>query len=578
MLLSEYFEQYRQLTNKKEEEHPCIKIFILRSFSCEIISKLLTVDLNRQGFRCEFMIGGFNQFSQEILIDDSDLYRFHPDIVLLCINIEDICSQIFEKNQNLEKGMENDILNDLQGFFDLISHLREKTHAYLIVNNFVKPYYLSESVFDDNQEFGTRNAIRYINHSLTQYLCTLENCCLLDFEGIVSNVGHKNSFDLKQNFLSRNPYSPTVYCEFSEKCARIVALAYGKRKKCIVLDLDNTLWKGIVGEDGFDGIVIDDCYRQFQKQLLYWQKSGVILAINSKNNYEDVIDILENHPDMVLRKKDFSFLCVNWESKEKNLATISQVLNIGLDSMIFIDDSEFECTLIQETFPNVEVIRLDGDKLKYFDTAKSISSLDFIKLTEEDRNRTALYKSQEKREALRKKTGSIRSYLESLNIVVTVKKAEEYEYARIAQLTQRTNQFNLTSRRYSQNELQIFIDNGNKVFPLYVSDRFGDSGLSGLIMLSIDKQSAAWEIENFLLSCRVLSREIEKAAWAAITQIALDEGIKLIFGEFIPTVKNTPTKGLLQTLGFLKNNIHIWQYELREAYSPPEFITLIRDV
>ena len=325
-----------------------------------------------------------------------------------------------------------------------------------------------------------------------------------------------------------------------------------KRKKCLVLDLDNTLWGGVLGEEGIEGIKIGGDYPG--KAFLYWQeallelsKSGVILTVCSKNNEQDVLDAWEKNPFMVLKKEHFAAYRINWTDKATNIKELAQELNIGLDSFVFVDDNPTERELIKQMLPMVEVPEFPAQPYELMPFFKQLVE-DYFKVysvTDEDKKKTEQYKQNAARAQAQSSFADFDSFLESLDIQITIEGANEFNIQRIAQMTQKTNQFNLTTHRYTDADVRGFVESGWKVWCISVADKFGDNGITGAIMVKPDG-----EIDTFLLSCRILGKGIEIAFVKSIITLLASEGFKHLTASYLPTAKNAQVKEFWDKAGF----------------------------
>ena len=349
----------------------------------------------------------------------------------------------------------------------------------------------------------------------------------------------------------------------------------GKNKKCIVLDLDNTLWGGIIGEDGFDGIELGHtsngkAFVDFQKQLLSLWNQGIILALNSKNNYDDAIKVIKEHPDMILREKNFASIQINWNDKAQNLKQIADEINIDLNSIVFFDDDKINQERIKQEFPEVLTIELSKDPSQYSLILKDLNDFNVLQKTDEDRKRGQMYAQQRERHELKQSISSLDEFLKQLDIEVKIKKSDEFLIPRISQLTLKTNQFNLTTRRYQEEEIRNFSSDENfEVGCAQVIDKFGDNGVTGVYIVKKDEKS--WIIDTFLLSCRIMGRGIEDAILSQILKSAKENGVEEIKAEFIPTQKNKPSENFLSDYGFKKQN-NFWIYKLNNDIKSPKHL------
>lgn len=375
---------------------------------------------------------------------------------------------------------------------------------------------------------------------------------LIDFTEFTDRYTAGDLVNWKFYFISQTQLSTKLAKDFSAWFSRKEKELAGKRKKCLVLDLDNTLWGGILGEDGITGIQIGgdypgNAFLYWQQALLELQKTGVILTICSKNNEKDVLEVWEKNPFMVLRKEHFSAWRINWQDKATNIQELARELNIGLESMVFVDDSPTERALVQQLLPDVSVPDFPQ---KPFGLMVFFHQLvnDYFRVyavTDEDRQKTEQYKSNAQRKAERSKFANMDSYLQSLDMHITVLPVDDFNVGRVAQMTQKTNQFNLTTHRLTEHEVCQLITEGWSVFCINVSDRFGDNGITGAIFIT-----PSHHIDNLLLSCRILGKGIEEAFVSFILNHLRKDGVERVTADYQPTAKNGQTATFYEKIGF----------------------------
>ncbi|MEU0991395.1 HAD-IIIC family phosphatase [Streptomyces sp. NPDC005953] len=365
----------------------------------------------------------------------------------------------------------------------------------------------------------------------------------------------------------------------------------GRTKKVLVVDLDNTLWDGILGDDGPEGIAAATTYRgeafgRFQQVVGQIGAQGVLLAVCSKNDREPVLQVLRDHPDMTLREKDFVRVNANWDPKDGNLLEIARRLNLGVDSFVFADDSPFECGLVAGSLPGVAVVRLDEEPALHIERLLADGWFDVPELTAEDRARAALYRTDAARQDLQESAGSMEEYLAGLGVQVTLSPVREHEIARVSQVTLRTNQFNLTTERLQQADVRARRESPEHlVLAIRSADRFGDNGLVGVVLVSGVGTGGAWHIDNMLLSCRVFARGIEEACLSALLQRAREAGAPGVEARYRPTAKNHRVRGLYPSVGFTETGEDVdgtvaFRHDLTEEQvpQPPEHVQLTVDV
>lgn len=401
-------------------------------------------------------------------------------------------------------------------------------------------------------DYQLQAAVAEYNNYLYAAEASHKNVKVIDITEFTRKYNVSELFDWKFYFISQMGINPKLNKEFKawwEKKMNSITL---KRKKCLVLDLDNTLWGGVLGEDGIEGIKIGGDYPG--KAFMYWQeallelsKSGVILTVCSKNNEQDVLDAWEKNPFIVLKKEHFAAYRINWTDKATNIKELAAELNIGLDSFVFVDDNPTERELIKQMLPMVEVPEFPPQPYELMPFFKQLVE-DYFKIysvTDEDKKKTEQYKQNAARAKAQNAFADFDSFLESLDIKIAIEAANEFNIQRIAQMTQKTNQFNLTTHRYTDADVRRFVEAGWKVWCVSVADRFGDNGITGTIMVTPNG-----EIDTFLLSCRILGKGIEVAFVNTVFSILAHSGFQNITAQYIPTLKNSQVSDFWEKVGF----------------------------
>lgn len=394
----------------------------------------------------------------------------------------------------------------------------------------------------------------------------------VDFSEFTARYDQETLINWKYYLMSQTMLNPKLAHDFQSWWLRIDKEMALKRKKCLVLDLDNTLWGGVLGEDGVDGILLGGdypgkAYSYWQKALLQLQRQGVILALCSKNNETDVQEVWLKNPSIVLKKEHFSAMRINWQDKATNLRELSRELNIGLDSMVFVDDNPAERELIRQMLPEVTVPDFPEKPYQLMSFFKTLVERYFriYKVTEEDRAKTEQYHANALRRAEQTRFADFDDYLSSLQIEVDVIPADAHNLPRIAQLTQKTNQFNLTTCRYDEAALRHFMQQGWHVLCMSVRDRFGDSGITGVIMMEpIDGDTL--NINSLLLSCRILGKGIEEVLFKTAVNMMYRHGFHRLTACYLPTVKNALTADFYDRMGMTcvaTDNDGIKRYEMQ---------------
>ena len=352
----------------------------------------------------------------------------------------------------------------------------------------------------------------------------------------------------------------------------------GITKKCIVLDLDNTLWGGIIGEDGFNEIKLGpeppgNAFMEFQRVLLSLHQRGIILAINSKNNFEDAIKVIREHPNMILKEEHFAAMCINWNDKVSNMKEIVKEINIGSDSLVFIDDDPVNREFVKSIFPEILVVNLSDDPSSYALEIENLIDFSVLKITDEDRNRGKMYLKQKKVIELEKTSTDLQTFLTQLDLKIIIKDVNEFTLPRVSQLILKTNQFNLTTKRYQEIDIQKMIKDPNFIITcVQVQDKFGDNGITGVFIIKKENKKE-WRIDTFLMSCRIMGRGIEKGIMAYIINKAKGNKIEKINADFIPTQKNKPVENFLTDNKFKKEESS-WTYKIKSEIKLPEYLRI----
>lgn len=405
-----------------------------------------------------------------------------------------------------------------------------------------------------NADFSIKKAISEFNNFLFDSASNRKNFKVIDISEFIESVDGV-VFDWKYYYLSQSMISPRLNSKFKQWFQLKIHSIENKRKKCLVLDLDNTLWGGILGEDGLENLKIGDSYPglpylHFQEAILEASKAGVILAVCSKNNEEDALEVFEKHPFQIIKLNHIAAYRINWQDKATNIQEIANELNIGVDSIVFIDDNPAERERVKQMIPEVEVPDFPSSPIFLVQFFKNVYENNFqtYLLTEEDKNKTSQYISNAERNVFKKTFTSVEQYLESLEMELEIYTASNFTIPRIAQMTQKTNQFNLTTRRYTEEDIRGLVNSGSSIFCVSVKDKFGENGISLLSIIKIEKNIA--HLDTFLLSCRILGRNIEKVFLNYILNHLFNRNISLIKAEYIPSKKNKQTEDFYDNMGF----------------------------
>ena len=398
-----------------------------------------------------------------------------------------------------------------------------------------------------------------------------------DVDGLSARIGLERWRNDKQYFWAKQPFDLTLVMPVADSLARIFSAACGKARRVLVLDLDNTLWGGVVGDDGVSGLVVGEggaaaeAYRAVQRVALDLKKRGVVLAVCSKNDDAVARRPFRELPDMLLRESDFAIFQANWDDKASNVQAIARALDLTTASLAFLDDNPAERERVRQMVPDVAVIEPGDDPSLFARRVRECGYFDHLQLTGEDLRRADSYASSARRAEVLAHAGSYEDYLQSLQMVLDVRPFDEGGRQRIAQLINKSNQFNLTTRRHNAAELQSMLDAGGIILWAKLRDRFGDNGLIA-VGIVLPEDAVTWRLDSFLMSCRVIGRGVETALLAALAGAAKNRGAESLIGEFIPTSKNQPSAHFLKQHGFtLSEDVEsCWHLPLNQVLSIPE--------
>jgi len=412
-------------------------------------------------------------------------------------------------------------------------------------------------IFHETNNQSINEAVEDYNRKLYEMSLTCSNLKVINFACFCRQYPSSELIDRKYYYISQMQLNPKLTDDFNDWLQKEIAAIEGKRKKCLALDLDNTLWGGTLGEDGPEGISIGHTYPgsaflDFQNNLLELSKSGIILTVCSKNNEQDVMEAWEQNPFLPIKKDRIAAWRINWDSKADNLASLAHELNIGLDSMVLIDDSPSERALVKQMYPMVETPEFPKQPylLPAFFENICRDYFQIYKLTDEDRTKPEQYKANNERITFQKTFTSYEDFLKSLEIELTIRELNPMNLPRIAQLTQKTNQFNLTTKRYTEEGITTLAHQGAKIYCMSVKDKFGDNGITGVAIITTDNSPETATIDSFLLSCRILGKQIENAFLKYILLQLKNGGYSRITATFNPTPKNSQTSDFYGLNGF----------------------------
>ena len=573
----------RRLLEQEEVRTPK-KIAILGGSTTTDIRKMLELFLLNAGIAPTFYESEYAQYWQDVMFDNPELAAFAPDLIYIHTSTRNL--KEFPTVRQSEAGIDAMLESAYRPFEQMWEKIASVYHCPIIQNNFEPPFYRLLGNADASDVHGKRNFVLRLNERFYAYARTHENFFIQDIDFLASCYGLQKWADPYYWHMYKYALCVPAIPELAYNLGNIIKSIYGKNKKALVLDLDNTLWGGIVGDDGPENIEIGQetstaqLYSEFQHYLKEHQDLGVLLTVDSKNDAENALAGLQR-PDSVLHPDDFLVIKANWEPKDRNLVQIAQELNIGTDSLVFVDDNPAERHIVKEQVPEAAVPEMTTpehfipilDRAGYFEVTG---------LSEDDRRRGEMYRANAARTRQQAAFGDYREYLISLEMKAEIRPFHPMYMSRIAQLTNKSNQFNLTTRRCSQAEMEKIAQNPGYI-TLYgkLEDRFGDNGVVSVIFGHTDEADPTkFRIDLWLMSCRVLKRDMEFAMMDTLAAACAQRGITDIYGYYYPTAKNRMVKDFYALQGFEKitegpDGNAVWHLDIGSGYEKKNHVIAV---
>jgi FkbH-like protein len=518
----------------------------------ELVRDALIATAPRHGLSIECVTAGYDQALQDSLRPDSPLNRAKPEAVLIALDWRGLPLSSTPGNGAAAKAAIDASLDSIDAIRD---SARRNTGKACVVQNLAAP---PEAVFgslDRRLEGTLRFLIDEFNAGLLQRLRGSADI-LFDVAGLAETVGLADWHSPREWNLAKLPFDQSFLPLYADHVCRILAALRGLSRRCLVLDLDNTLWGGVIGDDGMNGIRIaqgdpvGEAYLNFQRYVIQLRQRGIVLAVSSKNEDEVARLPFLRHPDMLLREEDFAVFQANWNDKAANIQAIADTLALGLESLVFVDDNPFERNRVREALPGVAVPEMPEDPALYARTLSAAGYFEAVTFSEEDRKRGSYYAGNAQRATLERQAGDVNAYLASLEMEIDFRPFDQTSRARIAQLINKSNQFNLTTRRYTEAEVAAF-EADPDVFTLQIRlrDKLGDNGMISVVICR-RTETVVWEIDTWLMSCRVLGRRVEEAVLLELLDQAKRQGIVKLLGVYRPTDRNRLVEEHYARLGF----------------------------
>lgn len=575
-----YSEVARELDRLAGAGLRSITIAIAATFTADLVGPYLRVEAARRGLDAKVLFAPYGQLELQLLDPSSALHRAKPDVIVVAARFEDIAPELGATYHVLSRDQVDAEIRQVENrFASLLAGARSHSSAAVLVFNCAPPVVASAGLADAGLPLAQAAAVSLLNSAISQVCAGVTQCHVFDYARVVMDFGLGRWTDQRLLFMARIPFGSPAQLELGRCLARYVSAIVSAPRKCLVVDLDNTLWGGVLGEDGLAGIRLGEdfpgnAFKAFQRYLVALRARGVLLAIASKNNEPEVREVFARHPDCILKLSDFSALEIHWRDKASSLASIARTLNIGTDALVFFDDSATECAWVRGEMPEVLVVEGPKSPVDYVAALERAEAFDHLLITHEDRHRAEQYRSGAQRREAEASTGSIDEFLRTLELTATVGTVSDETLPRVAQLIGKTNQFNLTGRRHSASAVAELIKAGAVAVWMRVADRYGDSGLVGVAM-AIEEAPGQWRIDTFLLSCRVIGRRAETVLLAALAgRVQAAGGLELL-GEYVATDRNTVASSFFLDHGFVASGDGYWRFGLRSGeLQVPDFFVI----
>ncbi len=568
------FKELKKLLKSDLSAFPSIKVSLIGDTATQFLGTAIKGAGVERGYNINLFEAEYNQVERQFLDSTSELYEFDADMIIVFQSTH----KLGELHSQLPVEQQMKLADERLGFITSICEIPALANKKIIYFNYPE---IDDTVFGSYANKVTSSLsyqVRKLNYELMNLAQQYSNLFICDIAGLQNKLGRDFMFASNIYVSTEMVLSIDALPYVASRVMDIVCAIKGQFKKCLILDLDNTVWGGVIGDDGIEGIQlghglgIGKAFTEFQMWIKKLRQRGIIICVASKNNEETAKEPFEKHPDMILKLDDIAVFQANWETKVDNIRTIQSILNIGFDSMVFLDDNPFERNIVREHIKGITVPELPEDPGDYLEHLYSLNLFETASYSSADKDRTKQYQVEAKRVSLSKTFTNEADFLKSLNMVSTVSGFTKFNTPRIAQLSQRSNQFNLRTIRYTEADITALADNPDVIdLSFTLEDKFGDNGLIAVIIMKrLDADTLF--IDTWFMSCRVLKRGMENFTLNIMTEKAKAAGYKRIIGEYLPTAKNKMVENHYSDLGFNKiEGTETAQYELDvESYQPRE--------
>ncbi len=548
------FQDLKRNLKRDTTMFPKVRMAVLGDSATQFLTTAIKGMGVERGYNLDLFEAEYNQVERQFMDPTSELYEFDADIIVVFQSTH----KLGEHHSLLNQEQQANLADDRISFVASICENPAIANKKIIYFNYPE---IEDTVFGSYANKVTTSLtyqVRKLNYELMNLAQHYPNLFICDISGLQNKLGRDVMFSTNVYVSTEMVLSVDALPYVASRVMDIVCAIQGQFKKCLILDLDNTIWGGVIGDDGIEGIQlghglgIGKAFTEFQMWVKKLKQRGIIICVASKNNEETAKEPFEKHPDMVLKLEDIAVFQANWETKVDNIRTIQSILNIGFDSMVFLDDNPFERNLVRENIKGITVPELPEDPADYLEFLYSLNLFETATFSNADKDRTKQYQVEAKRVSLSKTFTNEADFLKSLNMESTVSGFTKFNIPRVAQLSQRSNQFNLRTIRYTEADISTLAENPDVIdLSFTLEDIFGDNGLIAVVIMKKQDMETLF-IDTWLMSCRVLKRGMETFILNTMVNRAKAAGYKRIIGEYLPTPKNEMVRGHYSTLGFTK--------------------------
>ena len=570
------FQKLKKITKRMPADLPAIKVALTGDTATQFLATAIRGTGAERGYQIDLFEAEYNQVERQFLDPSSELYQTDADFIVLFQSTH----KLGEKHSLLSPSQQESLAEERLAFVASVCENPMLASKKIICLNYPE---IEDTVFGSYATKVTSSftyQVRKLNMGLMDLSQRYANLFICDIAGLQNKLGRDMMFAPNVYVSTEMVLSIDALPYVASRVMDIICAIKGQFKKCLILDLDNTVWGGVIGDDGLEGIQlghglgIGKAFTEFQMWVKKLKQRGVIICVASKNNEETAKEPFEKHPDMVLKLEDIAVFQANWETKVDNIRTIQRILNIGFDSMVFLDDNPFERNIVRENIPGITVPELPQDPGEYLEYLYSLNLFETASYSQADKDRTKQYQVEAQRVSLQKTFSNEADFLKSLDMTSVVSGFNKFNTPRVAQLSQRSNQFNLRTVRYTEADIEALGQNPDVIdLSFTLEDKFGDNGLIAVIIMKKQDEETLF-IDTWFMSCRVLKRGMEDFTLNTMVEAAREKGYKRIVGEYLPTPKNKMVENHYPSLGFQKLEgtptaqyvIDVEQYQPRENY------------